>query len=50
MDAHLPRPVWRGEGLRLSTGWDSLPSFKEGVGGKTVSGGAGGNERRGGNF
>ena len=32
LDAHLPRPGWKGEGLGLPTGQGSLPSLKEGGG------------------
>ena len=32
MDAHLPRLGWRGEGLGLPTGQDTLPSLRTGGG------------------
>ena len=41
LDVHLPRPGWRGEGLGLPTGQDSLPSLKEGGGGRRGSEGGG---------
>ena len=38
LDANLPCPGCRGEGLECPTGQGSLPSFKEGEGGRRVSG------------
>ena len=42
LDAYLPRPGWRGEGLGLHTGQGTLPSIRTGGGGRRVSGGVGG--------
>ena len=51
LDAKLPSPGCRGKGLGLPTGQGSLPSFKEGGGGRRVSAWAGGEwEGRSGNF
>ena len=33
LDAHLPRPGWRGEYLGLSTGQGTLTAFRTGEGG-----------------
>ena len=41
LDAKLPSPGYRGKGLGLPTGQDSLPSLKVGGGGRRVNGGAG---------
>ena len=39
LDAHLPRPGWRGEGLGLSTGQGTLTSLRTGEqGGGEVAG------------
>ena len=38
LDAHLPRPGQRREGLGLPKGQGTLPSLKEGVAGRRASG------------
>ena len=47
MDAQLPRPGCRGEGLGLPTGQGSPPSLKQRVGGRRGSGGAEGDWEEG---
>ena len=47
MDAKVPRPECREEGLGLPTGQGSLPSLKERGRGRRVSGGAGGEWEKG---
>ena len=41
LDEGLPRPRCSGKGLALHSGRDNLPSLKEGVRGRILSGGAG---------
>ena len=43
LDAHLPRPGWRGEGLGLPTGQGTLTALRTGEGG-----GGGGEREKGG--
>ena len=47
VDAHLPRPGCRGEGLGLLTGQDSLPSLNQGGRGRRGCGEAGGDWEEG---
>ena len=42
LDAYLPKPGCRGEGLGLSTGQGVLPSLRTGVGGEESEWGSGG--------
>ena len=48
MDAHLPRPGWRGEDLGLPTGQGTLTALCTGDGGGGGMGEGKGNGRRGG--
>ena len=36
LDAHLPRPGWRGEDLELPTGQETLTALRTGEGGEGV--------------
>ena len=50
MDAHLPRPGWKGEDLELPTGQETLTALRTGEGGREGVGEVGGKweeERRG---
>ena len=50
LDAHLPRPEWRGEGLGLPTGQGTLTALRTGGGGEIGEWEGNGRRGGGGNF